>query len=113
MAAIGLHRGNYQARIRRTGYPAITKTFVRKKDAVAWAVLTKRKIEQDEYVADGLLKFVTLAEILNRFQDVISATKRSAEIEELRIGKLKRFWVIEIRPRELRPYCIERYRMSA
>jgi len=47
MEAIGLHRGSYQARIRRTGYPTITKPFVRKKDAVAWAVLTERKIKQE------------------------------------------------------------------
>jgi len=110
MAAIGLHRGSYQARIRRTGYPTITKTFVRKKDAVAWAVLSERKIEQDEYVADGLLEFVTLADLLERYQEEITPTKRSAEIEELRIGKLKRSWISKIRLRELQPYHIAKYR---
>tara|TARA_Y100001970_G_scaffold251527_1_gene324485 strand:- start:1088 stop:1210 length:123 start_codon:yes stop_codon:yes gene_type:complete len=36
MAAIGLHRGKYQVRIRRVGSPSISRTFSRKKDAEAW-----------------------------------------------------------------------------
>jgi len=90
MAAIGLHRGSDQARIRRSGYPTITKTFVRKKDAVAWAVLTERKIEQDEYVADGLIKVMTLADLLDRYQEEITPTKRSAEYVHKRICKDRR-----------------------
>lgn len=43
MAAIGLHRGKYQVRIRRVGSPSISRTFSRKKDAEAWVEVRKAR----------------------------------------------------------------------
>ena len=110
MAAIALHRGKYQARIRRSGFPTISKSFTHKKDAVAWAALTEREIERGEYQSHNDCTRFTLADLLDRYQKDITPTKRSAEIELLRIGKIKRSWISTIKVGDLQPHHIAKYR---
>ena len=110
MAAIGLHRGKYQVRIRRVGSPSISRTFSRKKDAEAWAVVTEQKMEKGDYEPDGALRFTTLGELLECYSKEVTPTKRSQEIEGMRIEKMKRSWISEIRLLNLRPHHIAKYR---
>ena len=110
MAAIGFHRGKYQVRIRKTGHPTISRTFSRKKEAVAWGVITEQKLEQGEYAPCKHMQFVTLADLLDRYEKDITSTKKSKEIERLRIGKMKRSWISKIRLHTLRPHHIAKYR---
>ena len=110
MATIALHRGKYQARIRRSGFPTISKSFTYKKDAVAWAALTEREIERGEYQTHNNCTRFTLADLLDRYQKDITPTKRSAEIELLRIGKIQRSWISTIKVGDLQPLHIAKYR---
>ena len=110
MAAIALHRGKYRARIRRSGFPTISKSFTYKKDAVAWAALTEREIERGEYQSHNDCTRFTLADLLDRYQKDITPTKRSAEIEILRIGKIQRSWISDIKVGDLQPHHIAKYR---
>ena len=110
MAAIALHRGKYRARIRRSGFPTISKSFTHKKDAVAWAALTEREIERGEYQSHNDCTRFTLADLLDRYQKDITPTKRSAEIELLRIGKIQRSWISTIKVGDLQPHHIAKYR---
>ncbi|MEE2995853.1 MAG: hypothetical protein VX700_01795 [Pseudomonadota bacterium] len=85
MAAIGLHRGKYQVRIRKVGSPSISRTFSRKKDAEAWAVLTEQRMEKGDYEPDRALRFTTLGGLLECYRQEVTPTKRSKEIEAMRI----------------------------
>ena len=105
MAAIGLHRGKYQVRI--IGSPSISRTFSRKKDAEAWAVVTEQRMEKGD--SQGIT-FTTLGELLECYSKEVTPTKRSQEIEVMRIEKMKRSWISEIRPLNLRPHHIAKYR---
>ena len=110
MAAIGLHRGKYQVRIRRVGSPSISRTFSRKKDAEAWAVVTEQKMEKGDYEPDKALRFTRLGDLLECYSKEVTPTRRSQEIEVMRIEKMKRSWISEIRLLNLRPHHIAKYR---
>ena len=43
MATIRKHRSKWQALVRRKGCPPLTRTFIKKSDAIAWA----RQLESD------------------------------------------------------------------
>ena len=91
MAAIGLHRGKYQVRIRRVGSPSISRTFSRKKDAEAWAVVTEQKMEMGDYESDKALRLPRWAAFLS-----VTARRllRRKDLKRLRYGeKMKRSWI--------------------
>lgn len=110
MAAIGLHRGKYQVRIRRVVSPSISRTFSRKKDAEAWAALTEQRMEKGDYEPDRALRLTTLGGLLECYRQEVTTTKGSKEIEAMTIEKMKRSWISAIRLLNLRSHHIAKYR---
>ena len=59
--------------VRRAGYPALTKSFATRADAVAWAREKERAIDRAELPTDiKELKRLTVADLLKRYEQEIN-----------------------------------------
>jgi len=87
MATIRKHRGKWQAIVRRKGQGSASKTFHIRRDAERWARDQERKLDNGTF---GKLapQEVTLAELLIRYRDTITVTKKGAPQETRRIQRL-------------------------
>ncbi|XIA64205.1 hypothetical protein ACFIOY_35760 [Bradyrhizobium sp. TZ2] len=75
--------------MRRAGYPALSKSFSTRADAVAWAREKERSIDRAELPTDiKELKRLTVADLLERYEQEITPRKRGAVFERSRIRQL-------------------------
>lgn len=63
-------RGQYQWRvkIRKKGFPVLTKTFHTKKNAEEWARKTESEMERGVFICSNTAEQTTVAEILDRYE---------------------------------------------
>ena len=72
MASISKHRDKYQVRVRRKGFPTISKSFHRLSDAKEWARMMEIKADRQELSPDSkALKSITLADLVRRYRDTV------------------------------------------
>jgi hypothetical protein len=77
----------WQAQVRRAGYPALSKSFTTRADAIAWAREKERSIDRAELPIDiKELKRLTVADLLKRYEQEITPRKRGAVFERSRNG---------------------------
>ena len=106
MATITKIKGSYRARIRRKGYPTLSKYFQYRSDARTWAEMIERAIATGTLnIAEG-----TLGDLLKRYKSEITPKKRSAEIEFLRIDKINKSWISDVSLSDLMSFHIAKYR---
>ncbi|GGD86037.1 site-specific integrase [Caballeronia grimmiae] len=76
-------RGQYQweAQVRRRGYPAQSKTFTTKAEAEAWASMIESEMSRGIWVSRNEAEATTLYEALKRYEEEISLTKKGAAQE--------------------------------
>lgn len=72
-------RGEYQwqAQVRREGYPATSKTFETRKDAERWARAIERELDQGIYLPRGEAERTTVADLIARYRADVLPTKRA------------------------------------
>lgn len=89
MATI-IKRGDlqWQAKIRRKGYPSQSRTFELKADAEAWARDVEREMDRGAFLDRTEAEKNTFGEILKRYKREITPSKKSAHIEEVIIDNL-------------------------
>ncbi len=90
MATIRKRNDRWQVQIRRKDAPFISRSFVRKAEALAWA--REMDIEADRGLLQSdprTLQRITLGELLNRYKDEISIDKGAAETETIFISNLQ------------------------
>lgn len=76
----------WQAQVRRHGFPPQTRTFGKRSDALVWARQTEAEIDRLGLPTDyRQLRHVTLGDVLRRYEATITPTKRSAVIEGFRL----------------------------
>ena len=87
MATIRKHRKKWQAIVRRKGQGSASKTFLIRRDAERWARDLEQRLDNGTF---GKLapQEVTLAELLIRYRDTITVTKKGAPQETRRIQRL-------------------------
>jgi len=91
MATIRRLRGRWQAMVRRRGVPPRCKSFDKRTDATRWARELEAEADRSGWVADTrLAEKTTLGELLTRYRDQVSPTKRSAHTEKSRINAMLR-----------------------
>lgn len=91
MATIRRLRGRWQAQVRRRGAPPRAKSFDRRSDAERWARDLEAEVDRSGWVADTrVAEKMTLGELLTRYRDEVSPTKRSAHTEKHRINAMLR-----------------------
>jgi integrase len=66
----------WQARVRRKGYPVQVKTFNTRADAEAWARQVESEIDRGVFVSRTEAESTTLAEALDRYGREIASTKK-------------------------------------
>lgn len=82
--------GRWQAKIRRRGLPAISKTFRNKADAVAWANVQESEMDRGVWKDRSVVERTSLHEILERYLKEIVPSKRGAKSDALRVKTLLR-----------------------
>jgi hypothetical protein len=86
MASIRKRGHKWQVQIRRSGLKSVTKTFHVLKDAQAWARL--KEVQADRHELPSGLQHLTLAELVVRYRDTVSTSKRSYDRERFMLGTL-------------------------
>lgn len=80
--------GQWQAKIRKQGYPSVSKTFTNKRDAESWARKTESEIERGTWRDSSEAESTTLADALTRYQAEIVVNKKGATKE----ASIVRMW---------------------
>ncbi|TXN07332.1 site-specific integrase [Methylobacterium sp. WL103] len=91
MATIRKLRGRWQAAVRRKGMQPRSKSFDAKSDAERWARSLEAELDRNGALPDMRpAESMTLAQLLTRYRDEVSPTKRSAITEIARINAILR-----------------------
>lgn len=89
MASFRKRKGRWQVQVRRKGSPSVSRTFQSKADAHVWARMMEAKIDADDLPTNHReLKIVTLGELIRRYRNEVTPTKRSSEQETYRLNRL-------------------------
>lgn len=93
-------RGLYQweAQIRRRGYPAQSKTFETKPEAQAWAQMIESEMARGIWLSRSEAESTTLRELLDRYQTEIVPTKRGRAQE---LSVIRALQQLDIAPRSV------------
>lgn len=86
MASFRKRSNGWQARIRRKGYPDLTKTFSTRSEANAWARQVESDIDKGAFVSRVEAENTTLSELLNRYLNEITPHKKHFKVEVCRIN---------------------------
>ena len=76
MATFSKRNYKWCVQIRKSNHPNICKTFTHKKDAQQWANEIERKIDQGIILELSHPDYETLSQILERYKNEITITKR-------------------------------------
>ena len=89
MATIRKRGSRWHAQVRRTGFPAQTKSFGSKAAAEVWARAIEAKADEgdSEYLPDGRCS-VSFGELLNRYRSEVSPRKKGCSEELIRLRTL-------------------------
>lgn len=90
--AVIRRRGDYQyqAIVRRKGYPAQSKTFESWKDANAWATTIESEMHRSVFVSRAKAEATTLRALLEKYSAEVSPKHKGADSECLRLAMLAR-----------------------
>jgi integrase len=73
----GKKRTTYTATVRVKGFPALARTFDTKGEAKNWAIETEKEMRIGRYQDVRPIEKLTFAEVLNRYLEQVSTTKRA------------------------------------
>ncbi|HEX9806362.1 MAG TPA: hypothetical protein VGA34_05640 [Alteraurantiacibacter sp.] len=91
MATYRKRGSGWHVQVRRQGHRSRTRAFSFKDDAEVWARQIERELDRDGITSHQRpLKATTLADLLTRYRDADSPTKRGREIETIRLNCLAR-----------------------
>ena len=111
MATIRKRKDKWQVQVRRSGHRPISKSFNNRKDAVAWARQSEVQADRNELLPDSReLRLLTLGELVCRYRDTVSVTKRSYEKEHSSLTAFLRHPICSRRLSELRTEDFAAYR---
>ena len=78
--------GKWNAQVRRKGHSLVSKTFLSQKDAHVWIRSIESEMDKGSYINRSVLESTTLGEVLVRYRDEITPTKKGKKQEETRIA---------------------------
>ena len=80
--------GQFRARVRKTGFPALSKTFSVRSHAATWAKAMEVEMERGSFVTASKAQSTTFKDLAARYLAEVTPTKRSAASEKSRIAVL-------------------------
>lgn len=110
MATIDRQKFGWRVRIRRKGSLPIAKQFKSKIDAKKWARKVERLVELGKYEDTTEAGMTTLGQALDRYQIEKSVDKKGQSEEAYRIGKLKRYDIVNVSLSELTAGKLTKFR---
>lgn len=118
MATFRQRAGGWQARVRRNGFPDITKTFSVRQDAEKWARAVEREQDTGVFVCRNEAERTTLAELLDRYGMEISPKYKGHREQLWKIGVIKRdkmaqYSLVALTPKIVADYRDRRLRIVA
>lgn len=90
MASFRKHGNGWQGRIRRRGYPDITKTFEAKSDAEKWARAVETEIDKGQYANINEAQRTSLSDLITRFLVEVTPTMKGATEDTIRLKAIMR-----------------------
>lgn len=90
MASFRKHGNGWQGRIRRRGYPDITKTFEAKSDAEKWARAVETEIDKGQYANINEAQRTSLEDLITRFLVEVTPTMKGATEDTIRLKAIMR-----------------------
>lgn len=108
-------KGQWQAQVRKKGYPLQTMTFDTRAAAEAWARAIEVEIDQGRFVSRVEAETTTLKELIERYLEQVTPLKKGAAAEATRLRAmlrhpLARRFVGTLRGADLARYRDERLR---
>jgi len=85
MAAFRKRSNGWQVRVRRKGYPEVSKSFTTRKEAESWARNIESEMDRGVFVSRVEADNTTLGELLTRYLKEITPQKKHPSIETYRI----------------------------
>lgn len=110
MASIRQRSGTWQARVRRKGYPDEVASFKTKTEAQAWARSIESVMDQGTYHSTQSAKDILLADVLQRYMNEVTPSKRGAQREAEGIQFMMRQKIASYSMTNLSPAVIAGYR---
>lgn len=90
MASIRQRADRWQARIARKGFPPEVRTFSTRSEAVKWAREIEAAMDSGSFRSVGMAAALTLRDLLQRYLEQVSPTKRGYADEVIRVKALQR-----------------------
>ena len=110
MATIVERGEKWQAKIRRDGYPAKSKTFAKHSDAEAWARAQESEMDRGVWRDRSSAESMTFHKLLEQYIKDVVPSKRGSDVEELRIKALMRDSVSRYKLAALNPLVLAEWR---
>ena len=95
MASLRQHGKGWQARIRRQGYPDITKSFQIRQDAERWARALKSELDKGQFVSIDEAQRSTLGDLIGRYLVEVTHGRETREARTERSLDSARLAVLE------------------
>jgi integrase len=90
MASFRQHGNGWQGRIRRRGYPDITKTFETKTDAEEWARSVESEIDKGQFVNTNEAQRTTFGDVIARYLQEVTPKMKGAAEDTIRLKAIMR-----------------------
>lgn len=90
MPSFRQHGNGWQGRIRRQGYPDITKTFETKADAEKWARALESEIDKGLFASINEAQRNTLGDLIARYLAEVTPTMKGASEDTIRLKAIMR-----------------------
>lgn len=110
MASFRQHGNGWQARVRRKGAPAQTKSFISLQEAQRWARSVEIEIDRGTYVDTSNAQRTTMADLIGRYIVEVLPSMKGEKEDRIRLNAIKRHAVCKIRLTNLTPTVIGQYR---
>lgn len=110
MASIRERSGVWQARVRRDGFPAEARSFNTKAEALKWARHMETSMDAGTYRTRSGTDKGLLRDVLQRYADEVSHTKRGHLDEVIRIKALQRAQMAGFALENLTPAVVASFR---
>jgi integrase len=90
MASLRQHGKGWQARVRRQGYPDITKSFQGRQDAERWARALESEMDKGQFVSIDEAQRSTLGDLIGRYLVEVTPTMKGAIEDTIRLKAIMR-----------------------
>jgi integrase len=85
MATIKKRGNRWQVRVRKAGYPSETKSFSTRSEALQWSQIVESEMARGIYISTAIAERTTFKEVLERYIEEVSPTKRGGKDEAIRL----------------------------